>query len=41
MMRVPRLILHWSPGEAETVIDFLEHLREQLVLVYGGYFGPT
>ena len=41
MMRVPRLILHWSPGDAETVIDFLDHLREQLVLVYGDQIADT
>ena len=35
MMRVPRLYLHWTPLEAESVIDFLDHLREQLLTTYG------
>ena len=35
MMRVPRLYLHWTPLEAESVIDFLDHLRDQLVKSYG------
>ena len=35
MMRIARLYLHWDPEEAESVIDLLDHLREQLVDAYG------
>lgn len=41
MMRVPTLHLHWSVGEAETVIDFLDHLREQLLRIYGNQIAVT
>lgn len=34
-MKVTRLYTHWSPAEAQTIIEFLDHLRDQLWDVYG------
>lgn len=34
-MKVTRLYTHWSPDEAHTIIEFLDHLRDQLVESYG------
>ena len=34
-MKVTRLYTHWSPAEAHTIIQFLDHLRDQLCEVYG------
>lgn len=34
-MKVTRLYTHWSPAEAHTIIEFLDHLRDQLVESYG------
>lgn len=34
-MKVTRLYTHWSPAEAQTIIEFLDQLRDQLWEVYG------
>jgi len=34
-MKVTRLYTHWSSAEAQTIIEFLDHLRDQLWDVYG------
>lgn len=34
-MKVTRLYTHWSPAEAHTIIEFLDHLRNQLCDIYG------
>lgn len=34
-MKVTRLYTHWSPAEAQTIIAFLDQLRDQLCDVYG------
>ena len=34
-MKVTRLYTHWSPAEAQTIIEFLDHLRDQLWDGYG------
>lgn len=33
-MKVTRLYTHWSPAEAQTIIEFLDRLRDQLCDVY-------
>jgi hypothetical protein len=34
-MKVTRLYTHWSPAEAQIIIEFLELLRDQLWDTYG------
>ncbi len=34
-MKVTRLYTHWSPAEAHTIIEFMDHLRDQIVESYG------
>ena len=34
-MKVTRLYTHWSPAEAQTIIEFLDHLRDQLLESHG------
>jgi len=34
-MKVTRLYTHWSPAEAQTIIELLDLLRDQLWEVYG------
>jgi len=34
-MSITRLTTHWSPGDAYTVIAFLDELRDQLWETYG------
>lgn len=34
-MKVTRLTTHWSPAEAHTIIEFLDHLRDQLWETHG------
>ncbi|MDH3311428.1 MAG: hypothetical protein OEM48_11265 [Gammaproteobacteria bacterium] len=34
-MKVTRLYTHWSSAEAQTIIEFLDRLRDQLWDTYG------
>ncbi|WP_260294588.1 hypothetical protein [Sedimenticola hydrogenitrophicus] len=34
-MKVTRLYTYWSPAEAQTIIEFLDRLRDQLWDTYG------
>lgn len=34
-MKITRLYTYWDPGQAHTIIEFLDRLRDQLCEIYG------
>jgi hypothetical protein len=34
-MKITRLTTHWDPGEAHTIVEFLDRLRDELWETYG------